>query len=565
MEAPISDPTGLPYDLFLLIIGHLTAEEIIECQRLSRAWNFALTNGVVTRSLLRWHFPRVWEMRNALREEQEEQEEGEGDHTTANLERVYQHVYHRHQRLRTAEPKRVEKIRNATAATAKRDDDAHASFREVEPWDRRLEFGGGENEENITNDNNNNINYTTVSTAPFQYGNTDWSLDDGLLVYRHSRSRYVVRDLETNYREYIPFNVLKKTVRRLRLAEGVLVFEWCRIPCAVICAHFATAFDICRRRGRRFVVADRGTPFFHIRQRHEWLIHAHIGPRDRFFSAHTAKYYALYLWQQDGNRPVEDDDTREQLMVWDITATSSSSSPLYNRRRSYVPGVNDDDDEEEAVHDTPQPQMLKIFKASDLAFLEILQGHEPTLREIYLDATSIYVHEEDHHWLTGVHVPPATSLIPRPSLHEVRATGFPLSGIGPRWFDKCSADGDEERSFCPRAGSARRLRRRGVSLWPGWAPCWRHEDLPNVTVSEVVDKEAGVRIAARRCFEDTSLVSYVRRPESGEDEEKDEGEEEEEFFDEELWDQLLGKGMIAGDERWVVGEDRKGEITVVRF
>jgi hypothetical protein len=32
-----------------------------------------------------------------------------------------------------------------------------------------------------------------------------------------------------------------------------------------------------------------------------------------------------------------------------------------------------------------------------------------------------------------------------------------------------------------------------------------------------------------------------------------------------LWKQLLGKGKIAGDERWLVGENRDGDVVVLRF
>jgi len=32
-----------------------------------------------------------------------------------------------------------------------------------------------------------------------------------------------------------------------------------------------------------------------------------------------------------------------------------------------------------------------------------------------------------------------------------------------------------------------------------------------------------------------------------------------------MWGELMAKGHIAGDERWIVGEDQKGYITVVRF
>ena len=41
--------------------------------------------------------------------------------------------------------------------------------------------------------------------------------------------------------------------------------------------------------------------------------------------------------------------------------------------------------------------------------------------------------------------------------------------------------------------------------------------------------------------------------------------EDEARFPDELWGELMGKGFIAGDERWIVGEDKLGRVTVVRF
>lgn len=32
-----------------------------------------------------------------------------------------------------------------------------------------------------------------------------------------------------------------------------------------------------------------------------------------------------------------------------------------------------------------------------------------------------------------------------------------------------------------------------------------------------------------------------------------------------LWQQLLGKGKISGDERWLVGENTKEEVVIVYF
>lgn len=44
------------------------------------------------------------------------------------------------------------------------------------------------------------------------------------------------------------------------------------------------------------------------------------------------------------------------------------------------------------------------------------------------------------------------------------------------------------------------------------------------------------------------------------------GRGEEVQFADEMWSQLVGKrGYLAGDERWVLGEDEEGRITVVRF
>ena len=142
-------------------------------------------------------------------------------------------------------------------------------------------------------------------------------------------------------------------------------------------------------------------------------------------------------------------------------------------------------------------------------------------------------------------------------------------------------------SFCPRAGSrgggggggARR------ASWPGWAPCWRHEEFPYLTVSEVSDAEAGVRVVARQCFMMEALSAFVQpkisvesgkavraRGEDGDgdepcqkEEEEEEQQQEEARFTDEMWGELMGKGTIAGDERWIVGEDREGKVTIVRF
>ncbi|KAI1826495.1 hypothetical protein F4861DRAFT_85778 [Xylaria intraflava] len=531
MEHPVTDLADLPYDIFLSIVAYLSPSETLLCRRVSRAWSVAFRGDHVSWSFMRWHFPRTREMKRAAQAQ-----------SPAAWSHAWHNVISRHHRLANAEAKMIEKI--SLAPIGKQDH----WFREVEPWDRRLEFGDG-------------TNNTPISVAIFQYGNPDWCLDDGLLIYREGGSNsYIAYDLEMGRRFPVPFRVADKTIRRLRLAQNILIFEWCkRTPSPLVnnrhvfSSHFVTVFDV--PRPAEPASCSNSTRPWEIRLRFEWEIHSEIGRHDRFFSAHTATHYALYLWQQGGLcRP--DDDLSEQLTIWDITDATSeghSHGRGYSQHLDVVPR---------------RPKAIKKFTSPDLEFLHIRQGQTPKLRDIFLDELNLYVHEEDHHWLRGRHV----SQNARPRLHDVCSTGIPLTGVGPRWFDKCSADGDDERSFCPRAGSARRVggRKRAPghvikATWLGWAPCWRHEDLPNTTLSEVVDADAGVRIAARQCFDANALTSFVRPAGYPESATGAEGEEDEAYFEDDLWRQLLGKGVIAGDERWVVGEDGRGAITVVRF
>ncbi|KAI8629269.1 hypothetical protein F5Y19DRAFT_485144 [Xylariaceae sp. FL1651] len=521
VKSAISDLMDLPNDVFLLVISYLTPRESVLCRGVSRLWNTAFASDEVSWSLMKLHFPRVREMRNASKA----------------LDRpqwgcIFPRVARRYLHLRSARPRLVEKIDVVQEAIQK-------GLRwGVEPWNRWLRW----------NDN----------TAIFQYRDPTWCLDDGLLIYQEVVSGdYVAYDLETRHRFPVPFDGADKTVRRLRLAHGVLVIEWCeREPYhhsddrETVHRHFATAFDV--QRSSLPSPTDTPRPW-EVRLRSEWKIHflgLPLNRHDRFFSAHTATHYALYLWQPNRS-PWGEEDPLEQLTIWNI------SSPSAYRPSEDPTGVR--------IPDTaqPGPAVIKRFTLQDLDFLGLRQHDTPTLREIVLDEANVYIHEEDHRWLAGLH-----SSLSLPRHHHVRCTGVPFSGLGPRWLDECCADGDVHMSFCPRAGSAARVGSPAATgrfdgTWPGWAPCWRHEEFPYLTVSDVVDAEAGVRIVARQCFVMEALSAFVLPKISLE---ADPAEEEPEVrFTDDMWKQLLSKGKIAGDERWVVGEDTEGRVTVVRF
>lgn len=290
-ESTISNLTDLPHDIFILIVSYLSPTECILCRRVSQSWNAAFRSYDVSWNLMRWHFPRAREMRIAV--------------AAPDWVHIFPKVARRYFYLRSARPRLIKKI----DITPQAKDDL--LFHEVEPWNRWLRF----------NDN----------VAIFQHRDLDWSLEDGLLIYRESPERYVAYDLETNRRFVVPFDGTNKTVRRVRLTQCTLLIEWCeREPwCQLdgegIHWHFATAFDV-----QRSTEADSSDVLgsWEIRFRSEWKIHIlgfPINRHARFFSAHTSTHYALYLWQDNRSRSMEE-QPREQLTVWEI-----GNASLYRR------------------------------------------------------------------------------------------------------------------------------------------------------------------------------------------------------------------------------------------
>jgi hypothetical protein len=84
-------------------------------------------------------------------------------------------------------------------------------------------------------------------------------------------------------------------------------------------------------------------------------------------------------------------------------------------------------------------------------------------------------------------------------------------------------------------------------------------------MSEMVDDAAGVRIVARQCFMVEALSVFVLPRISVQKEDEDGHEDSEVRFADHMWGELMGKGRICGDERFVVGENMEGKLTIVRF
>ncbi|KAK3906806.1 hypothetical protein C8A05DRAFT_29353 [Staphylotrichum tortipilum] len=743
------DLTELPHDLFLVVLWYLPPRACVRCRGVSRAWHAAFTTEHVSLLLLRWNFPRCRELRLAaaagsisscspstttattttpadvprnLRAELTATA-GQPRNWPATFAEVTRRYYHLDRGL----PRIVEKLELATNERESEgggDGRSGFSFWSVAPWNRFLRLNG--------------------RTSNFHYPDPVWwySQEDGVLVYpaaaadpsssstqnsdagpggENSRQPgngfvYHIVDLATGQLVPVPFDVRSRHIRRVRLAQGVLVLEWAEaLPYhqlndrEVVHRHFVTAFDVIRKP----CAGSPGTTWT-VEFRSEWKLHflgLPLNRSDRFFSTHTATHYAVYFWQP--NRSLYQDDPIEQLAVWDISTPSPyrpSEDPRGDKRPTPVrtpslpPGLWSGRNGTAVVGTNalagsrpdlqrPRrpslaiapagPRVIRRMAWRELDFYGLRQRATPRLRCLALEGQDLYVIEEEHRWADGQH----SSLSP-PRVHLVRSTGIPVVPIpgplpkpaypsaarsttdlsdgmaqlldspadpdpdgpvhGPMWLDSCGANGDVNMNFCWRVADPDRTTTANTTIqtspthgtwiatplaptqehlnddqprprsstnpagwpwtvkagggsqnepatrWPGWAPCWRHEDFPYLTVAEMVDFAAGVRVTARHCFMLESLSVHVRpavavkgTPSSAVERERDEGRKgvrrgkgvgdgegkgkglaarsREVYFPDEMWGELVGKGVIMGDERWIVGEDGAGRVTVVRF
>lgn len=87
----------------------------------------------------------------------------------------------------------------------------------------------------------------------------------------------------------------------------------------------------------------------------------------------------------------------------------------------------------------------------------------------------------------------------------------------------------------------------------------RNQEFPYLTITEAVDSDAGIVFSARHCFmlETISINVKPKVHMSGPDYEI--------TLRDDLWHQLLGKGKICGDERWLIGENTNQEVVILRF
>ncbi|KAK0630184.1 hypothetical protein B0T17DRAFT_527804 [Bombardia bombarda] len=466
------DITELPQDLFLIILSYLPPRTCVRCRSVSRQWFAVFTSDEVSLLLLRWNFPRCREVRLAAAAAAAAAAVVDPavplsfdlpNNASVELACIarkpqpwsctFAAVARRYHHLRRAQPHVVEKL--PMARQTRNDKLSDFSFIGVATWNRFLRLDD--------------------KTANFHYPDPAWwySQEDGVLVYPAEKSDsgsdsgyvYQLYDLSTGKHFHVPFDVRQKHIRRVRLAQGVLIFEWAEAhpyhklnDREVVHRHFVTAFDIVRTPSWTWSVEFRS----------EWKLHflgLPLNRSDRFFSAHTATHYAVYFWQP--NRSLYQDDPIEQLAVWDISSPSPyrpSQDPNGDKRplSSHAPpppnglwggGLKvtlpsssdsatkvivstDSSSSSSTTADaklwnnktssalataTAGPQVIRRMTWPQLDFHGLRQRATPQLRNLALDDRNLYVVEEEHRWADGQH----SSLSP-PRVHLVRCTGIPI-------------------------------------------------------------------------------------------------------------------------------------------
>ncbi|KAK3950992.1 hypothetical protein QBC32DRAFT_4266 [Pseudoneurospora amorphoporcata] len=467
------DIVDLPHDLFLLVISYLPPRTCVLSRSVSRRWHAAFTDDHNSYLLMRWNFPICREMRlasaaallpSALASASDFA--NINDNLAVEIACTSRHlppwsetfalVARRYHHLGRGSARVVEKLQMARPSRES-DEPSPFSFKGVAPWNRFLRL--------------------EEKTAEFHYPDPAWwySQEDGVLVYpAEIRDRpntpssssdpahgyvYHIFDPATGTEFPVPFDVRRKHIRRVRLAKGVLIFEWAEEhpylqlnDREILHRHFVTAFDVIR-------TPSPSAWTWTIQFRSEWKLHYLGLPMNRpyrFFSAHTASHYAVYFWQP--NRSRHQDDPIEQLAVWDISSpspyrpsedpTGHNRPPVGNRATSMPAGLWNGtgihsttttttsttarqprkraSPEPEPTPTPTGPQVIRRMTWHELDFYGLRQRANPQLRNLSLDDGNLYFIEEEHRWAEGQHSSPSP-----PRVHRVKCTGIPIVPCSP--------------------------------------------------------------------------------------------------------------------------------------
>lgn len=531
---------GLPADVFVLIIEHLEVWDIVRCQMVSTAWFKAFSKPEFLRILLRKYL-HVREARHLISNGLLAPLANGSD---LRWRETFNKVACRYFHLTHGRPRTIQKYKTAIPSQMRL-----GHWFPVSAWVYHESQPGGRLA-HLTPPDPYESHKLCLGERGYLFRNAFWSYEDGLLVFvpaqpvnvghhtdqmlRESASAtfvFVMLDLESRRGLQVPFDINGKVVRNLRLKERTLIIEWAEKDpyhalnnSEYVHRHFASCYDIKPQTNVDGEIAGRWTITF----RSEWKLHflgLPLNHQDRFFSAHTKDHYAVYFWQPNRSMYTGDEEQPiECLIIWEIA-----------QPRRYLPSM-DPGGKHKPGNVRGGPLIVFRFDYRSLQHYGIRQGSSPSLIKFLLDSAQHTITFRENVCIAG-----QGYFDPAERLWCARTTTILFRGEGPH------------------------LRRE----WDGNLPAYRGNcsmetsDVPEpdarfLSIMDVVDDKAPVRFSlAETVFtgRDAQNMAFVRIR----------ALESMATLDESTTKQIAHIGKIAGDERFLIGQNDSHEIVVLRF
>lgn len=514
---PSTSIPDLPQDVFLLILVDLEAWDVLSCQRVSSAWRTAFSKPEYLRVMLQ-KYPNAREVRSLAPENLHFHA---SDQPTVDWKKLFNSVAIRYKHLSQGKARRVFKYPMAPVEQL-------GDWFPVGQWDYHESQPGGRLYYETAA-----IHLHKIGSKPYLFRPTLWTYDDGLLVYAPAQCLdddgfphiLSLLDVATGDRYPVPFDIRGKIIRNIRLKDATLVVEWAeKDPFHNLNAmeqvnrHFANCFDV-KKKG-----AD-----WSITWRSEFKMHFLGLPpnyHDRFFSTHNSNHYAVYFWQPNRSIYTGDEELPiESLSVWDISVHSD-----------YQPSTDPSGKLRPAERKTPF--IVSRFSFTDMDYMGIRQHASVALMSIDIDSGSLSLIVRENAAVAG-----QGYFDPAERLWCAKTTTFPFHGLGPRLVREWDGNLPPYRGHCSMESA-------DVEESESWF-------LP---IMDVLDPDAEVRLSlVETCFTSQSIENRILvRLKVG-----DGGESA--VLDDDLAKIVGGMGRIAGDERWIIGQNERMELVVIEF
>jgi hypothetical protein len=538
---PIGLP-DLPEDVFLLIIGNLEAWDFVRGRKVSRSWRKAFSEPEYLRVMLK-KYPFAREVRDFSTNGAFS---SPAEASNVDWRGIFDEIAARYFHLTHGKARSVTRYKSAVPEHVRL-----AHWHPVSPWEYHESQPGGRlyHQSPLTPYENHP---SRPSERAYLFRPSFWSYEDGLLIYSPPRQpeykwdarknitvpvhiALVLVDLETDAQYPIPFDLTKRVVRNFRLKDRTLIIEWAEETSyhalndlERVHRHYASCYDI------NLDSSDTRMRKWDITFRSEYKLHflgLPLNSRDRFFSIHTRTHYLIYFWQPNRSMYTGDEELPiESLFVWNISHPSKylpSLDPTGHRKP----------DPPSSSEEPCGPYVISRFSFRDLDHFGIRQHSAISLMSFALDSNAGTITVRENVCVAG-----QGYFDPAERLWCARTTSFPFDAHGPH------------------------LRRE----WDGNLPPYRGNGSMETSdvleaekwflgIMDVVDRAARVRLSlvetvfTGQFVENKKLVrieSLDTRPMVLEDE---------------LAREVCHMGRIAGDERFLIGQNPSQEVVVLSF